>query len=499
MIRFTHGSGVPSWRELAFTTAVGIVLVAVAFRLPGPLALGLVAAGSVAWCYFTVRFPVAGYLGSVLIQITVYPRLMIPLGTPGSGVAVGDGIWLGTFAGFVLLAFPRGIPTPRGGRYGLDVWAVWPYLAAATLLPILGVLGHGYPPAYALPGLRQLQWASYAPMAAFLCARYGSIRIAGAVIRLLLVAGIGNGIYGLAQFGFGMGWLGPFWIKPDLLYNAQQSTVRFFYPRATGLLVNPNSLGVYSALLLGIVLAFRPQKLPMISARWSAVATVVSILGLVLSGSRSALLGVLFMLALLIVLSGISRRIAVGGVVHSMALGLFLLALFPLVRDYLPDVIVARFGKLLDIARSGAEVDPTANARVVEWHMLWGQYLKEHIWGTWVPPSYALNSPVDSYYVFTAIQGTPLLTALWIAAMLGIALSGLKVYARSDLGVGRGFGLLLFMAVGVFLGSALGMSPMSEIQMITTLWVMVGVAYHFVHEPEAVSVDREAGRGVDGA
>lgn len=479
--------GFPSASELSLVVAAALVLIALAMAVAAPLAAGALLVGTVAWCYFTVRFPLGGFFGSVLLQISLYDRLVVPLDASGGGIAVGDCLWIGLLAGMVLLSFPRGIPVPRNGRYGAEVWAIWPYLILATLLPVIGVIALSYPAAYALPGVRQLQWASYAPMAAFLCTRYGSDRVARFALRALVIAGVGHVIYGIVQFAFGMGWLSAIWITPDLIYNTQQGQVRFFYPRATGLLVNPNSLGAFSALVFAMILAFRPQRFLLVDRRLNTIATAVAILGLVLAGSRSALLGVLVLLAFLIVLSGFSRRVAAGGIVHVMALGLGLLAVLPLLRDYLPQIMVERFGRLFDIFRSGAEIDPTANARVVEWNMLWDMYLRDHILGTWVPPSYALNSPVDSFYVYSAIQGTPFLTIWWLVFMGGLASMGLRVYAREDLEDRRGFGLLLFLAAAVFLGTALGMSPMSETQMITYLWVMVGIAYHLKYHRERAS------------
>jgi O-Antigen ligase len=441
--------------------------------------------GAAAWCLFVARYPLAGFLTVFFVLLVCYQRLAIPLGSGAAGgggtAALGDLLWLGCLFTFLLISFPRGVPRPAEGQLSIYYWLMVPYVLAAFLLPVLGVIVFRYPPSYALSGIRQLQWASLAPMVSFLCGRYGVRRVSELVIKTLLAGGILHVLYGLVQFAFGTGLVGPAWIVLDQLYNIQMGTNRYFYPRATGLLINPNALGVYAALLFGMVLGFRPQGFVLISKRLLIIIAVVSIFGLFLSGSRSGMLGVLFLLLLLVLLAGFSARVAAGGATGILLLGVVLLVSIPLLADYLPNMLVHRFGRLIEIFQKGAEVDPTANARVLEWGRLWEMYLKDYPMGTWVPPSYALGSPIDSYYVLTAIQGTPLFTLAWLLFMGGAAAQGLAVFGKTALGDLRGVGLLLFLTVGVALGSGLGMSIMALTPMIGALWVLVGLNYHLLH------------------
>jgi hypothetical protein len=220
-------------------------------------------------------------------------------------------------------------------------------------------------------------------------------------------------------------------------------------------------------------------------------ALVVAGLGIVLSGSRTAILSVLLLAGFLLVLASVSQRVAAGGVLGIFAMGLVVLLAIPLLQDFLPGVMVERFGKLLDIFQKGAEVDPTANARVLEWGRLWEIYLSDYPQGTWVPPSYALGSPIDNYYVLTTIQGSPFFSFAWLLFMAGLAAQGLAVFSDSRHGDLRGVGLLLYLTVGVILGAGLGMSPMPQTQIIGPLWVLAGLCYMLYLRPgEAADQDR---------
>lgn len=121
-------------------------------------------------------------------------------------------------------------------------------------------------------------------------------------------------------------------------------------------------------------------------------------------------------------------------------------------------------------------MDSSAHIRVEEWQRLWQLYLSDYPFGTWVPTSYATGSGVDSFYLVTAIQGTPAFTLFWLV-FLGAAINlGWKAWRRAESRQDAAIGLALVGFAGAMAGAGLTMSPMAEPQLIVPLWVLIGVS-----------------------
>jgi hypothetical protein len=467
---------------------VGVV--GVASRIM-PATIGLVGIGLCsggAWMLLSRWRPLTAFRVMLFVFVTLYARSSIGFGggagAGGGTLALGDLIWLGTLVG---MAVRPGRATDGVRFRGLTrtLWGMVPFVALSALLPLVGVLGGGWPASYAVVGFRQFQWVSLVPMVFVLCRDYGVEKTVRAVVVTLVLSGVVHAAYGLAQFGHGCGLLSSVWVLPDRWYSAMSGKYLFFYARTTGLLTNPNSWGVYAAVLLGVVLAFRPQGFTLVSFRMHTAVIIVVLLGLSMSGSRSALLGCFALLLSLLIMSSAAPRLAIGGAPAYLLVGLLVVAMLPLLRDVLPVDIVQRFGRLAGIFSEGSHTDATAAARVHEWKRLWASYVTQYPLGTLVPSGYALKSAVDSFYVATAIQGTPLFTVTWLIFLLSAAQAGFQVYLGSALYAARGVGLLLVFTSAVFAGAGLGMTPMLEPQLVSVFWVLVGVVVYATAERTA--------------
>jgi len=95
--------------------------------------------------------------------------------------------------------------------------------------------------------------------------------------------------------------------------------------------------------------------------------------------------------------------------------------------------------------------------------------------GTWVPPSYATGSAVDSYYVATALQGTPAYTLVWLLFLGSVITLGLKVYQRSHVPLKAAAGLVLSGWAGVMAGAGFTLSSMLQTQLIVPFWALIGI------------------------
>jgi hypothetical protein len=130
----------------------------------------------------------------------------------------------------------------------------------------------------------------------------------------------------------------------------------------------------------------------------------------------------------------------------------------------------------------GVEIDTSATLRVDEWQRIWQLYLSDYPFGTWVPTSYATNSPVDSFYFVTAIQGTLAFTLFWII-FLGAAINlGWKAWHRAASLQDAAIGLTLVGFTGVMMGAGLTLSPMAQVQLIVPFWVLIGISMAIVDE-----------------
>ncbi len=433
--------------------------------------------GGALWMDIAHTWPLRSFWLMLGLFVLLYMRMGLPIGGSNGGAAlvVADFLWFGYVAIHGVSWVIRGRSVHARGLYA-PLWAIVPYLILATILPVLGVSFGSWPVSFAGPGLRQIQWVSFALIAYGLGRRRGVKVITASMIRFIVLVGIVHMAYGVIQFLSYKGILGAAWVKLDALYGTQSGTPWSHRLRTTGLLTNPNAYGLFSASLLAILMAVRIVRVPLVSTRLSTIGFVAACFGLISSASRSSLLGVMMMFAFLAVLALYNRQIAARGLLAVLAVFIALLLVLPLFGDVLSDQLTSRFVRFADVLSEGADADPTAYIRQEEWGKLLYLYINQYPFGTWVPASYVMNSPVDSYYMVTLLQGTPFFTLLWIIFMLGAVDLGRRVYHLDSEGEGGVAGLIVGQHVGIMAGAGVGMSPMLQPQFVVVFWCFVGVA-----------------------
>lgn len=433
-----------------------------------------------AWAWLVIRRPLAAFLTVLMVWALAYSRLGLSLFQvegPGNrgALALGDVLWLSYVGIWVVRAMVTGRLWRPAFALPKPMWVGAPFIGLATLLPILGVGFGNWPLSYSLPGFRQLQWVSFAFIAAALGRQYSMEQRLQGILSVLCAAGVAHMLYSLVQLGYFFGVIGRIWVILDDLYAAQHPLSWFFYPRTTGWLVDPNGYGVFCALLMIAAIAlYLAGSARQWRRQWWLIVITASF-GLAFSGSRTALLGLAAALFVMIGLAfahrPLARRLTVGLGITGMGGSLTLAMLWPV----LPVVLQERFVNLLGVLSTGVAADRNALARAEEWQYLWRLYESAYPLGTWVPSSYATGSFVDSFYVFTALQGTPVLTLSWLLGLAAMVLFGWTAYGRAESLCEAACGLALAGWAGMLAGSSLSLSPMLMPQVIAPFWSVIGV------------------------
>lgn len=436
----------------------------------------------VAWIVLCVYRSLLAFSILLLVFVLAYARLGLPLiSVEGPGnrgvVALGDLLWLGLVLAWTTGHVLLGKHIRLRKVYPAAIWAMLPFVFMATLLPAIGVLAGDWPYSYAIPGLRTLQWGSFALFAYFLVQKYSTKWVIKHIVVVMVLAAVIHMGYGLIQLGYYLGVLDRTWIFLDDIFAMLHANTWFFYPRLTGLQVNPNSYGMYSALVFLLVLAMHLARAHMGRRVFWSVALVAALFGLLFAASRSAYLGIMvaFFIWFLVMWLG-TRRLAARGLILSFKLFLVgvssLIALWPV----FPEVLRGRLTRFLDAFSVGTTADINLATRVEEWQRLWQLYVSDYPFGTWVPTSYATGSAVDSFYMVTVGQGTPIFTLLWLV-FLGAAVNlGWRALRRAGSRQEAAIGFVLAGFAGTMAGSGLTLSPMLQPQLVAPLWTLIGLS-----------------------
>jgi hypothetical protein len=471
---------------LSLGAAGAVLLLLMLFRLP-VLIMGLALAGVVAvgWVLFCARYPLAALVAVFFIFVLAYARLSLgaiavagPSTTNRGAIAVGDLLWLGLVAGAVIrwgLLRRRGVVAPI--LAALDsplVWLMAPYVVAAVALPILGVLSGDWPLSFAIPGVRVLQYVALGAVGYLLAVERGAAAVLKPLLITLAIVGVLHLAYATVQLAYFEGYVGRIWIALDDLYAVQNNVGWFFYPRLTGLLVNPNAYGLLGAFM---IVAAAANYLARGTLRWPWLAALLACGGfaMALSGSRSALLGTgmaILLLGLLALRSDrlMTRLLKIAFAAPAVVVGLAL-TLWPL----LPGRLQARYNRFISVMSTGADADINASVRVEMWADVLRAYWADYPLGTWVPASFALERPIDSYYVYSMAQGSPAFTILWLVCFAAVIALGWRVYTASPTPLEAAGGVALVGWAGVLLGGSVTLSPVLQPQLIAPFWLLTGI------------------------
>jgi len=389
----------------------------------------------------------------VLAAVIVSDRIFLVVETGGHGV-------------FPLLALIA--PVAATGavlRYGIArslgfiahpafVVGVLPYLALTLVLPILGVMFHGYPERTLLSVTETTTALSFLVLGAVAASNddRGWLRWLLPAIAIEFAYSLGQAI----NWARGPGWelFTPFaqWDRSLAAIEGQISSEG----RATGLFTNPNELGLWAA--VAAVLAWT-----LLPGRQRAVGVTLAALTLLLSQSRGPTVG---LVAAVVV--GAALGIARGRLVSMTAfraVGTLTLAAAVLVvatSFQLLDVPLDRFGFLIQVVTVGPQADVNLASRISLWSGVLNLNLAFPL-GTWGSPELILGTAVDSAWFRAFAQGS----VIYVAAMA--LLFGAAVAVRN---ASYGDALRLMAVVLAVVGltqTTLG-SPVTPL-----LWTMLGL------------------------
>jgi hypothetical protein len=444
---------------------------------------GLLLIGWAIWGWFYPQLALACLL---LLWLTLYQRASLPLfqvegGWNRGGLGLGDLLWF-VFALIWLIqrtSTRNGLPFARGKRPDLLALLLMLYLGFSVLLPILGVLIGGWSPSYAVPGVRHLQWASFALFGYWLVRRYGIEYVGRLLLTVLALAGVLHALYTLIQLLAPLGAVPWEWLLPDQIFAERFATTWFFYPRTTGLLVNPNSYGLFGAVVLLVLSAFLLSRASLGTGNGFLMG-IAGVWAVATSASRTALVGLvtgLLVISTMSALQAILRRDE-KSIFHVIGfiMGLFLIIGVTIVSLWLilPAHLLERVTLVLRVALEGSAVDPNAIGRFD----LWGQGLQafeeRFPFGTWVPAGYALGIPLDSYYVSLLVQGTPLYLGLFLILLGAIMGRAWRMGLVNKPPTG-GTALALAGIVALIGVASFTLSPLQEPQTLVPFWFLLGV------------------------
>jgi hypothetical protein len=484
----------PGHGPVTATTVALTGLLALACGLGALLAVALsIAAGGIllagalatAWMAMCIRRPVGALALLVFAWVLAHARLAVvvldvagPATTNRGAFSVADLLWVGMV--MALLVQPRTWRCGLGGLRSAHVWAMAPYVALAFTLPVIGVVLGAWPLSFASPSVRLAQWVTFLVIGYIVSREHGAESTLRAVLLAILAAGVVHGLYGMMQMAVQLGFLPDGLLVLDRRFADRHSVHWFFFGRVTGLLVNPNHYGLFGAFVLTVAVSLTVAGQP-VRALWTRLGVTAAILGIMLTGSRSALVAVAALLAFWVVLAASGNRAAVK-VLRTVPAMMLAAAVVTLAAwQTLPSVLQTRYTRLLALFVEGPAAEQNLTARFDLWTDAWRVYWFEYPLGTWVAPSYALSSPIDSYFVFTAVQGTPALTLLWLIMMLSAMTLGWRAYRGTTRPIVAAAGLTLSGWVLVLLVSSLTMSPLLQVQLGVPFWVLCGMLLAMPH------------------
>lgn len=338
---------------------------------------------------------------------------------------------------------------------------VGPLLALLVLFPLLGVLAGDF----ALTTL--YGWMLPAFILAILslarAQRVHGLRLDQYGYALVLI----HGLYGLGQTANRLGLLpGALWSWASNWDS--QSYGRFYgdptfmeFTRSTGLFVNANLFGLWSALALVFAANY-------LKGHQRTIALVLGALGVAGSQSRTAW-AVLILLAALVAIRALrdartARRVAGWSIVllPAIVIGVW----FDLFSRLIESQLSTRLASGVGVIGGGAVADQSFYAR----YEAWGQAVDlsgDYPFGTFGQPGVVFGGFIDNDYVNLFLQGGVLLLAAYVLALLSpLVLARRGVPNAGALGIAA-------LIVAVF---SITMNPLEAIGASSLVWLMAAAS-----------------------
>lgn len=328
-----------------------------------------------------------------------------------------------------------------------------PYLMLTGVLPILGVMFHGFPERTLL--------SSSAAITAF------SLFIVGAAISSaqrswapwLLVAILLQLIYAAGQALFLVGGPGAELFAPfhdwDLSLYGQ-----LVQARSSGLYLNPNVLGLWA----GVAVILSWTLLP---PRARGFGITIGLMTLLLSQSRGAAVALIAALVSGAAMAAVRPRLSTGALRTALTFGFAgLLAVSLAIAITPPGALDDRFGALFDVLADGPRAESNLSARLDLWSTV-TVLNSVYPFGTWGTPELVLGTTIDSSWFRAFAQGS-----LPYVATLVLLFVGALAVGRSYYGIAiRPFAILVAVA-------GVTQLPLNY-PVMDLFWVLLGAALQY--------------------
>ena len=359
-----------------FIALPGLLALALILYNPANLQLALVTTPIILLSSIGIarRYPIGALNGLVFVFMTANVRLgIVQMGVDNAGgirgwIYVGDILFLG----FVIAAVSRRRLTASRRRNALvaaPVLLMMPYVLLSIALPVLGVVARGLPASYALPGVRWTQWLILAYIA-YVLAKQRGVAVAHSLSRTVMLVALPHAVYALLQLGYYQLRVVPSafvaWDEHYVMQNfAGVASNSWFGWRVTGLQVNPNLYGLIAAFVMIAILS-RVLTNSGTSLRLVYVSVVASALGILLSGSRTALV-----MLVVACVGGVPVLLKRRGSLRNWSLGLAVIVICAIVTGAVGALwdgtyLTSRFGDTLS-SLDGLRMDKTVVARQEAW------------------------------------------------------------------------------------------------------------------------------------
>jgi len=305
----------------------------------------------------------------------------------------------------ILLGLTIWCCTPRGRGKIVPARMYWrsagPLFLLLALLPVMGVAAgsHGLQSLYSI-ALVAVPWSI------FMVGRV--VHDPGTLTRGVTMAIWIHGAYGAAQMLGRLSLLPDAisgWITAwDLSSQAAYAESYIVSQRSTGMLINPNSYGLWSVLAVVFSVFY-------LKGRIRAFSITLALIGVYASESRTAIAALMVAL-IAVVLTGrdLSAAFKMLALITAAAVPLVVLNWFGLLESFVADNALERMRSGWFVV-TGRGVDENLAGRLEAWSMA-GTLATEHWLGTWGPPQVMLGHSIDSQYLAMFLQGSfPLVLA----------------------------------------------------------------------------------------
>ena len=433
----------------------------------------LIFSACMGWVWWSKRHLLDAFVITLFIVVLVSSRLEVRILSLGGAadrgfISLADPLWLGLIISFLLRKTKI--------RFPWSALGVLPYITFAIVLPIIGIIGE-FPFSYMTPAMRIFQWASFGYMTYIIGKEYGIQIVFRRISSVMLWASIIHFLYASIQYMASTGFISRTFLWLDQVYAVSHETSWFYFPRLTGLFVNPNSYGNFCSLAALFAIALLVVRPSWASSTFLSISLITSIAGILMSGSRSGILA-FFVGSLVIFFIALQRVSKFLSLVKIVSILCFIAIISFVLLPVVPygEIIFTRFERILSIIEKGIIVESNALIRVEMWKEACNIYTTYYPFGTGVPPSYAFGMAIDSYYVVTLTQGGPLFTLAFLIMLATVAGAGYTCWRLSQptlqaLGLTT-LGFTSSMAVG-----SLFCSPPLQSFLIISFWSLTGLVF----------------------